>query len=488
MESIDRDLGVTERHASSKRVAKILGAPTEGRSQAHFLRTLFRLLDEHQIRYCVVHSWEGLPDELPSDLDIAVHPDDRAKLPLVFQGLAEAWYRPVQCLNYFAKAYYFVFSWVENDSVKFAALDIIFEHRRSGLTSLSGEELVAARKKFKDFWVASPAVEFVYLLAKKAWKKSVPPRQRRRLSFLVEVLGRQQTEKLAGKVFTGHLKIEVVEACVNGSLESLMGRIGAQPWLTALVRHPLGLFRFLCGESVRVMRRWLQPTGVFVVILGPDGAGKSTLVGRLIDAVNPCFRRQRIYHWRPMMIASQKETGVPVTDPHDEPPRGVLGSIVALFGILLDYWLGFVFALRPCLARSGLIIFDRYFHDLLIDPLRYRYGGPMWLATFVARLVPPPDLLFLVLDAEERVILSRKHEVPPEELRRQRQGYQQFTSGDKRALLVKTDRGIEPTVAESTRVIVEFLTQRFQRQHANWLASKSSQHSKSGREYFRDHI
>ena len=146
---------------------------------------------------------------------------------------------------------------------------------------------MAARKKFKDFWVASPAVEFVYLLAKKAWKKSVPPRQRRRLSFLAEVLGRQQTEKLAGKVFTGHLKIEVVEACVNGSLESLMGRIGAQPWLTALVRHPLGLFRFLCGESVRVMRRWLQPTGVFVVILGPDGAGKSTLVGRLIDAVNP---------------------------------------------------------------------------------------------------------------------------------------------------------------------------------------------------------
>jgi thymidylate kinase len=148
-----------------------------------------------------------------------------------------------------------------------------------------------------------------------------------------------------------------------------------------------------------------------------------------------------------------------------------LGSIVALFGIFLDYWLGFALVLRPFLARSGLIVFDRYYHDLLVDPIRYRYGGPMWLAKFLGRFIPPPDLLFLVLDAGEEVIFSRKREVPPEELRRQREGYRQFTLGAQRATLVNTDRGIEQTLGEAAQFIVEFLTRRFQRRHARWFAA-----------------
>jgi hypothetical protein len=73
---------------------------------------------------------------------------------------------------------------------------------------------------------------------------------------------------------------------------------------------------------------------------------------------------------------------------------------------------------------SGLIMFDRYFQDLLVDPIRYRYGGPMWLPRLLNAFVPPPDLLLLVLDAAEEVILSRKRELPPVELRRQRASYQ----------------------------------------------------------------
>jgi thymidylate kinase len=449
-------------------------APTkdsaQGHSLSHFLRLLFRLLDEHQIRYCVLHSWQGLPDELPSDLDLAVHPQDRAKLPFVFQGLLEAGYRPAQCLNYFAKAFYFVFLWFEGIELRSSALDIIFEHRRSGLISLLGEELVAGRISHGDFWVASPQVEFTYLLAKRTWKGTASARQARRLKLLVEVLGPEQAEGLAGRIFRGGLKRRVVDACLDGSIDELLGRIGAQPWRTSLRRHPLGLIRFLLGEGIRIVRRWFQPTGLFVVVLGPDGAGKSTMVGRLTETLGPCFRRQRIFHWRPMVIAPQKETGLPSTDPHGEPPRGALGSMVVLCGILLDYWLGFIFVLRPFLARSGLIVFDRYYHDLLIDPLRYRYAGPMWLAKFIGRFVPPPDLPSLVLDAGDEVIFSRKREVPPEELRRQREGYQQFTTGDKRANLIRTDHGIELTVGEAARFVVEYLTQRFQRCHARWLA------------------
>jgi thymidylate kinase len=450
-------------------------APTTGSAESHslshFLRLLFRLLDEHEIRYCVLHSCQGLPDELPSDLDLAVHPRDRARLPPVFQGLLDEGYRPVQCCHH-AGGHAFDFAWFEVRGMRSAHVDVASENRQGGLILMRGEDMVLGRRRANGFWTADPAVEFAYLLVKKTLKGSLPCRQAERLKALVDEIGSPRAENTAGDVFGKHWKERVVEACKVGSLGGLLGDLKKRLWFTILTKDPLNPLRYLLGEVPRLIGRSLRPVGLFVVILGPDGVGKSTLVGRIGESLaSAAFRRFRIFHWRPMVIAPQKETGMPATDPHAQPPRGALGSILALFGIFLDYGLGFGFVIRPFLTRAGLVIFDRYYHDLLIDPLRYRYGGPIWLVKFLGRFIPPPDLLFLVLDAEDEVILSRKREVPPEELRRQREGYRQFTTDVERATLVKTDRGIEPTVAEASRFIVEYLAQRFQRRHARWLAA-----------------
>ena len=451
-------------------------APTtssaEDHSLAHFLRLLFRLLDEHEIRYCVLHSWQGLPEELPSDLDLAVHPRDHAKLGSVFRTLLDEGYHPIQYRHRSGRGHRYDFVWFEPEGMRSASIDSIDDYVEDGLILISGEELVCNRQPFKSFWVANPATEFSYILAKKTLKGTLPPHQAERLKVLVNELGKPQAQKIAAELFGERSKEPVVDACAGGTLGGLLAQLKKELWLTRFKKAPLDPLRYVLRDVPRLTGRAIKPTGLFLVILGPDGVGKSTLVGRLAESLKQAaFNRFRIYHWRPMVIAPKKETGVPATDPHDEPLRGTLGSIVALFGILMDYWLGFAFVMRPFLARSGLIIFDRYYHDLLIDPLRYRYGGPMWLAKFIGRLVPPPDLLFLVLDAGDEVILSRKREVPPEELRRQRKSYHQFTLDAESATLIKTDEGIEPTVEEATRFVVDFLSQRFQRRHARWLAA-----------------
>jgi len=436
----------------------------------HFLRLLFRLLDDHQVRYAVLHSWEGLPDQLPSDLDLAIHPRDRKSLVPVFRGLVGKGYQAVQCRHH-AGGRRYDFVWFEPEGMRSVGVDVTDEYREQGMILWRGDDLTRGRRQFDGFWVADPAIEFAYTLAKKALKGSLPQHQAARLRALVSELGRPQAQKIAGELFGEKYKSGAVEACANGSLSNQLGDLKKQLWLTKLRSSPLSPIRRFLDDLPRLVGRWFRPTGLFVVILGPDGVGKSTLVGRLAESLEQAaFSRFRLFHWRPNVIVPQKETGLTVADPHDEPPRGMLGSIVTLFGIFLDYWLGFIFILRPLLARSGLIVFDRYYHDLLIDPIRYRYGGPMWLARFVGRLVPPPDLLFLVLDADDQVILSRKREVPLDELRRQRESYQQFTRGVQRATLVRTDRGIERTVKEASQFIVQYLARRFDRRYARWLA------------------
>ena len=133
------------------------------------------------------------------------------------------------------------------------------------------------------------------------------------------------------------------------------------------------------------------------------------------------------------------------------------------------------------LTAGDVVVFDRYFHDLLVDPIRYRYGGPMWLLKFLSRFVTPAEVIFLLLDAQEEVILSRKREVPPEELRRQRAAYRHLRDELPNALFVYNDQDIDHTIADASRAVIEHLARRFQRRHASWLAGEKSRPAVRGR-------
>jgi thymidylate kinase len=439
------------------------------RSREDFLLTLFSTLDSNQVRYCVLHSWEELPQNLSSDLDIAVHPQDHRKLALVFQPLKKRGYSLVQVINYFVKAYCFRFLWFEGPTINSLAVDVIFKHQRGALIAPSVKVLVSGRRRHGIFWIPPTEAEFTYLLARKTWKGTAPVRQQRRLKLLVEQLGRPTAEKLAGELFLGTLKLRVVEACASGRLNPLLAQIKAQAWGTSLVRNPLRLIANLLSDGMRLVRRWLQPTGLLVAVMGPDGAGKSTLIEHLVQVVGPAFDRHRLFHWRPMLLRRRKSTR-DTTRPHSLPPHGRWWSVARLFAHLLDYWLGYWLVIRPLLARSGLVVFDRYFDDVLIDPKRYRYGGPLWWARILRPVIPKPDLV-LILDASAEVLLSRKHEVAFEEIQRQRRLYARCINGAAGTRVISASGSVSHVSAEAATDVIEQLSQRVERQHGRWMAS-----------------
>jgi thymidylate kinase len=168
------------------------------------------------------------------------------------------------------------------------------------------------------------------------------------------------------------------------------------------------------------------------------------------------------------MLLWRRKVAGDTTQPHSHPPYTGWWSTARLFAHLLDYWLGYLLLIRPLLARSCLVVFDRYFHDLLADPKRYRYGGPLWLARSVGWLVPKPDLLF-VLDAPEQVILSRKQEVLPQEVLSQRRLYLQFASSFCHSRVIDSTAPLARVVEEAGGAVCEYLAQRFEHRNAPWL-------------------
>src|SRR4029077_12514687 len=162
---------------------------------------LFGKLAARQVRYCVLHSYEKLPEAPASDLDIGVAEGELRRLPELFAALDARGYQAVQYLNYAVGGHYFVFSWTTGSTVYTAAVDFISEHREGKLILTSGDEWVGGRRPFRDFWIPSAAAEYRYLLAKKVLKRKLPSSQALRLAELAIELGPGEARVVCERLF-----------------------------------------------------------------------------------------------------------------------------------------------------------------------------------------------------------------------------------------------------------------------------------------------
>lgn len=192
--------------------------------------------------------------------------------------------------------------------------------------------------------------------------------------------------------------------------------------------------------------------GLWVAFLGPDGAGKSTVIERVERNLAGRFGAVRRFHLRPH-FGLRGPDGPPVLDPHGRRPRSWPGSVAKLGWWWTDAIVGYALAVRPLLRRRGLVLFDRTLDDLIVDPRRYRYRGPAALARAAARWSPRPDLV-VVLDAPEDVLQGRKREVEAEETTRQRRAYLELAGRLRSAVVVDASRGIEEVADEVCDVVL----------------------------------
>src|SRR5690606_1969543 len=108
--------------------------------------------------------------------------------------------------------------------------------------------------------------------------------------------------------------------------------------------------------------------------------------------------------------------------PESRVPRGRLGTTAKLLMFLVDYWLGYWLQIRPLLLRSTLIISNRYYDDILVDPLRYRIDRPRRFVRLLLAWIPRPEL-WLVFDAPGEALQPRGSAPPPAEAGRLRSEY-----------------------------------------------------------------
>lgn len=219
------------------------------------------------------------------------------------------------------------------------------------------------------------------------------------------------------------------------------------------------------GPTVARLRRGdgdpSRSRGFQVAFLGPDGVGKSTVVDRVAALLRPAFAVSEVVYMRPGLLPGRSVPGGPdgSTGPHDIPVYAPLPSILKLAFLLTDYIAGYWLTLRPKLARSSLIVCDRYYLDVVADPARYRYGGPAALVDLAARFVPGPDV-YVVLTAPVEVIQSRRAEMTPDETAAQLAGYETVAAQHPRILVVDASGTPDEVVATAAWATLSAIAER----------------------------
>jgi thymidylate kinase len=186
-----------------------------------------------------------------------------------------------------------------------------------------------------------------------------------------------------------------------------------------------------------------------IVILGPDGAGKSSVIDGLMDRLECGGRIVKMRHLKPRFVAQlRNQPVIIVVDPHGKPPRGALLSLVKIVVWLIEEWYAHLFHEK----KEAVLICDRYYHDLLVDPKRYRFGAPVWTAELVGRLMPQPKL-WILLDAPADVLQARKQEVTAEETVRQCDAYRAFVRKQRQYVIVDASQPLDKVIADAAHAI-----------------------------------
>ncbi|HEX2281080.1 MAG TPA: hypothetical protein VHG52_04885 [Thermomicrobiales bacterium] len=393
------------------------------------LSRAFAALDEEHVRWCLLRGEREL-NGLGGDIDLLVHDEDRLRSERI---LVQLGFVPMPAWGRATHHFFLAYDAGDDLWFKLDAVSALAFGPHATIETRAAGGVLARRIAADGLWLPAPTDQYWALLLHCILDRSAfPPHHAAALSDLVV---RADEDGPLAAWFDRHSP-----PGWNAKRAITATRAGAWPTLVDAGRRMLRseARRSVSQRGLRVgrsvarrmtkIRKALHERGLSVAIMGPDGAGKSSVAGDIGESFY--FPVRSIYMG---LFSRDRVTGTP--------PSGSVEHLTRLAGHLGRQWRGYLEGLGHRL-RGRLVVYDRFAYDAsLREPRRSWIGGRVrrWI---LAHAVPAPDVV-VILDAPADVLYERAGEHDVATLESQRLAYLRLAERLPNAHVVTTDRSAD---------------------------------------------
>ena len=413
-----------------------------------------------EANYAVLRNFEGLPDRNNSrDIDIIITRDSYKKVKGSLVTLIDNSGWKIITYLHSDRLISYVCATTAEEHTDIIQWDFFFDTSVWGIQLMSADEFLT-NKKFNGFlYYIDTDGQFLdkYLYNRAVGSKY--PEKYRATREAAEHL--PAVEKKIKELFGCNNVVE----CDKKSGKSLILKA---LWHN-LRKRPLALIWGIIYFLYTFIGNYIcSRTGFSIGFTGPDGSGKTTVIDMLLERIAPVFgTAHKYYHFRPMLFGNlgevahsagiKKEVDRNFDKPHRGAKTGKLSSLARLAYYSIDYIIGYFIKVKTVTRITRVVVFDRYFTDIICDSRRSRiYLSPKFLYAWKRLFIPSLNYNIL-LTASSNTILARKRELNEEGIK---------TINDKIDYLCNK-KGYRKVLNETTpqAAVAEILTYIFEEQH-----------------------
>lgn len=416
-------------------------------STTDFLQTIFNFLN-HNAQYAVLRNYEKLPIASGRDIDIII---DRKDYKAIKKPFIEFFIQSnYKFLQYYKGSEMHSMAFVETiPPYNLISFDFLFSIYAKDAILLTSEDVLKTRIFNGKIYHVRKDMEYLSKYIYNIFLKTPYPEKYKHI------------EEEAFALYSQEIQQVLTELRFNNkvSIIAIKFHLYKKHFFRMLFAH----FRYL----VSTISNCIYPQGLSFSFTGPDGVGKTTVINQIVEILSKLYNPILIYHFRPTIIGNLGEVAhlaglkKEVDRNYNKPHRGGKTSALSSFSRLLyysfDYIVGYQKKVRHQLFQRKIVIFDRYYTDIICDSRRSRiYLNYKFLYQFGKLFIPSLDYNIL-LTASTDTILTRKKELDEEGIRtiNEKIDYLADKKGYKKILNEQT-----PEVA-----VAEILNYIFENQH-----------------------